>query len=229
MEDTKKRANISFLSANWQIFRLQLPAIMSCLGIRIVDFVNVIYSTRLGDPTKVIALAMANIMTDSIQFVWMTGMNCALETLVSQAHGAGKLGLCGAIYKRAWAINSAIAAPLIIILLYSEQILKAFGQSDDVSKQAQVYVLLSIPQAYMLGMYDLTKLYLGCFESTMPAMLLQSIVSVLHLAWLQYLVFDREFGLNGIAMASSITASTMFLLTLAYARFIHPETRESFI
>ena len=43
-----------------------MPAIVSCLGIRVVDFVNVIYSTRLGDPEKVIALAMGDIMTDLI-------------------------------------------------------------------------------------------------------------------------------------------------------------------
>ena len=35
-------------------------------------------------------------------------------------------------------------------------------------------------------------------------------------------------GLNGIVIASTITGATMLLLTLAYARYCHNETRDSF-
>ena len=175
-----------------------------------------------------VALAMGDIMTDSFSLVWILGMNCALETLVSQAHGAGQLGLSGAVYFRGWAVNTATALPAVFILPFSNPILQFLGQDPSVAEQAQIYALLTIPKAYLMGMYDLTKLYLGCFESTVPSMVIQIIACLMHIFWLQFLVIECEWGLSGIAIASSITALTMFLMTLAYARFIHAETRESF-
>ena len=67
------------------------------------------YSTKLeGDPSKVIVLTLANLLTDSFSLSMMMGLNWALQTLVSQAHGANEIGLCGAVYKRAWAINTVL-------------------------------------------------------------------------------------------------------------------------
>ena len=46
------------------------------------------YATLLGDPQKVIGITTANLMLDVLFFSLLIGMNGALETLVSQAHGA---------------------------------------------------------------------------------------------------------------------------------------------
>ena len=92
-----------------------------------IDLLNVHYSTLLQDPSKVIGILMANVLTDILLLGLLLGMNGALETLVSQAHGARSLGLCGAVYKRACAINTALSIPLVCCLFFSRERLRLFG------------------------------------------------------------------------------------------------------
>ena len=93
---------------------------------------------------------------------------------------------------------------------------------------AQAFVLMSIPKAYFLGMFDLTKLYLGCFESTVPAMVSQLVASLLHAAWLHLLVIHYELGISGIALASLISTLTMFGSVLAYMRYLNADTCKAY-
>ena len=46
----KEEKEPSFLSANWMIFKIQVPAIAQCVGIRVIDLLNVQYATLLQDP-----------------------------------------------------------------------------------------------------------------------------------------------------------------------------------
>ena len=66
----------------------------------------------------------------------MTGVNCAQETLVSQAYGAGDLRLCGVYLNRGRAIDTAIFIPLLVVGLYSNHLLAALGQDATVIKYA---------------------------------------------------------------------------------------------
>ena len=67
------------MAANWEIFRISLPAIASSLGVKVIEFLNVMYSTKLeGDPSKVIVLTLANLLTDSFSLSMMMGLNWAL-------------------------------------------------------------------------------------------------------------------------------------------------------
>ena len=128
-----------------------------------IDLLNINYSTQLGDPSKAIAVMTVNVLTDILILTPLMGMNGALETFVSQAHGAKEIGLCGAVYKRACVVNTAIAIPAITCLLFTHDILLWFGYEAVVCLYAQKFFYLSIPKAYMLSLFDLIRLYLGCF------------------------------------------------------------------
>ena len=140
-----------------------MPAIAQCLGIRVIDLVNINYATMLGNPSKAIAVMTVNFFTDIVILSMTMGMNGALETLVSQAHGAKEIGICGAVYKRAFAINTVIAIPSFICFFFTQEILEWFGYDPEVCQYAQKFVFLSMPKAYLIGLFDLTRLYLGCF------------------------------------------------------------------
>ena len=66
-----------------------------------------------------LGVTMGYIFTALFQYTVIVGMNGALETLVSQAHGAGELGLCGAIYKRGWLIGTFLHIPIVLILCFT--------------------------------------------------------------------------------------------------------------
>ena len=68
----------SFWEANWEIFRISIPAIASCIGMKVMEFLNVMYSTKLGDQNNVIIIGLANLLTDSFTLSVMMGLNWAL-------------------------------------------------------------------------------------------------------------------------------------------------------
>ena len=75
----KRLKEPTLLAANWEIFRISMPAIASCLGVKVIEFFNVIYAARMGgDPSKVIVLTLANLLTDSFSLSTMMGLNWAL-------------------------------------------------------------------------------------------------------------------------------------------------------
>ena len=204
-----------------------IPAIIQCSGIKTIDILNLYFATKLGDPEIMIGITMQTVLADILITFTLVGMNGALETLVSQAHGADNLGLCGVVYYRGWMINTVITVPLIIILLFSRSILEAFGYSPEVSKYAMTFFVFSLPKTYFVGMWDHTKLYLGCFKNTVPGVFIQATTVLLHFAFLHLLVTNLELGLPGIGIASSISLSTIFLSIFGYVRYIDPRTAES--
>ena len=121
-----------------------------------------------------------------------------------------------------------ISLPIFLAFCFTRQILQAIGQEPDVSEYAHGFVLLSMPKAYLLAMIDLTRLYLGCFKSTIPAMLVQAVATIGHIGWLHFFVVEQGLDLDGIAYASNITTATILIFDLIYARFYHPTTRESY-
>ena len=52
---------------------------------------------RLGDPVKMAAVGMGNVIINMTGFAVYFGMNCGLETLVSQSYGAKNFRQCGVI------------------------------------------------------------------------------------------------------------------------------------
>ena len=79
---------------------------------------------------------MGYITVEMVTLYMIMGMNGAMETLVAQAYGAGQLKLCGIYLNRAFVINTVIQVPLMVLALFSKQILLAIGQSEAVADYA---------------------------------------------------------------------------------------------
>ena len=102
----------------------------------------------LDDPAKLAGVGLAITLLNSV-FIWpMTGMNCAVETLVSQAYGAGDLRLCGVLLNRGRVINTAILVPLLVGGLFADSLLAALGQDATVIVYAFEYILANLPGIY---------------------------------------------------------------------------------
>ena len=57
-----------------------------------------------------------------------TGLNGAIATLVSQAHGSNNHYLCGVYLNRGRLVAVLIFIPMAVLLLYSEELLLSIGQ-----------------------------------------------------------------------------------------------------
>jgi len=77
--------------------------------------------------------ACMNLMGMSI----ILGLNSALDTLVSQAAGAGKIELCGVYLNQARLIMTVMFIPILILVMHIEQFLLYVGQNHQVAFYAK--------------------------------------------------------------------------------------------
>ena len=68
--------------------KIAVPTMISCFFLQLVMMINVIFAGRLNDPTKLAGVGLGNSLLTVLCFFPLQGMNCAIETLVSQAYGA---------------------------------------------------------------------------------------------------------------------------------------------
>lgn len=94
--------------------------------------VNLIFVGRLNNPAMLAGVGMGNITQNFFALTIAYGLNGTLESLISQAYGAGNLDLCGVYLNRSRVVLLAFMAPMLLILLNTESLLTLIGQ-DKVS------------------------------------------------------------------------------------------------
>ena len=107
-------------------YKMGFPIIISRITI-FVQFFNVLFSATLKDKTKIAAIGLANSILCIFGQYFMLGFLVPLETLTSQAYGAGNMRLCGVYLNRALVLLHVVMVPIFIILWNSEAILLSLG------------------------------------------------------------------------------------------------------
>jgi Na+-driven multidrug efflux pump len=116
-----------------------------CMFDDLIPMVNFLYAGQLGDAYMLAGLGVGTSILECFTVYILMGMNEVQETLVSQAFGAGQLKLCGTYLNRGLLINTVIFIPLVVMLLFSRQILEAIGQDSEVSRYAATYIIVNLP------------------------------------------------------------------------------------
>ena len=76
------------MECQWQIIRIGLPTVVTCLISEMPNLINYIYAARMDNEAKLAGLGLGVSLVESITFSIYLGMNGALETLTAQAFGA---------------------------------------------------------------------------------------------------------------------------------------------
>ncbi len=130
----------------YEVLRLSLPAIISLFFQFFVQLINTYYVGRhLQDTTILAGVGMGNMLINVCCFAFSNGLNSALETLVSQAYGAGRYAQCGAYLNRGRVIVSFFLIPIALILSFSDKILKGLGQDEFISEISREYIVKLLP------------------------------------------------------------------------------------
>jgi Na+-driven multidrug efflux pump len=86
-----------------------------------------IFIGQMNDVTALAGYGLANVVLNVGCLFPAYGINYALETLVSQAHGAHNMQLCGTYLKRAQCFQLTALLPFILVLFLSKPMLLAIG------------------------------------------------------------------------------------------------------
>jgi multidrug resistance protein, MATE family len=79
--------------------------------------VNLIFLGHLNKAELLAGVGVGNMFQNFCGLSIIIGLNGALETLVSQAYGAGNLGLCGIYLNRGRFVLICTFVPVFLILL----------------------------------------------------------------------------------------------------------------
>ena len=93
------------------------PAVLNNLARMLTESLNLIFIGKVKVQAEIIAaVGVGNMTQNLIGLSVILGLNSALDTLVSQAAGAGNIQLCGIYRNRAVFIMSVVFIPIMVIL-----------------------------------------------------------------------------------------------------------------
>nr|KAJ3422466.1 hypothetical protein HK105_007893 [Polyrhizophydium stewartii] len=150
------------------------------------------------------------------------GMNCAMDTLCSQAYTASrdKYAL-GKHLQRSIVVMVVMSIPISIIWLFTKEILLAFGQDPEISELSGVFARWMLPGLvpYLVG--DSIKRYLQTQGIVKASMWVIAIVAPVNIFLQWFLVWSPyAIGIVGAPIATSISNTLICLMTMAYTAWI---------
>jgi MATE family multidrug resistance protein len=169
-----------------------------------------------------LAAVSLSTMTFNITNAVFNGMSTCLDTLCSQAYGAGKKELVGLHFQRCSAMIFVTAIPLFGIWWFSSPILHMFVPSRELTDLAQLYLrIISFgTPGYIL--FETGKRFLqaqGIFHAAQYVLFICTPINII----LNYLlVWDPTIGIGfaGAPLATAINFTLMALLLFGYVLFI---------
>ncbi|RQM24465.1 hypothetical protein B5M09_011122 [Aphanomyces astaci] len=150
------------------------------------------------------------------------GLGSALDTLATQAHGAGNYKKMG-VYLECAILGTALAyIPSAIANWYSKEVLVALGIQPivaDLASQFVRYTTLSMPFYFM---YDLVRKMLQAHDIVAPMVPMTILSNVMHVGLGLYLTQVRKMGFDGVVLAGCLSETIYPLMQFVYLVCINP-------
>ncbi|MFQ6634267.1 hypothetical protein Gotur_011338 [Gossypium turneri] len=162
-----------------------------------------------------LSIGIANITGYSV----ISGLAMGMEAISSQACGAKQWPLMGQTLQRTIAILTIACLPISVLWLNIESILLFCGQDPVISSVASTYLAFSLPDLLFQSLINPLRIYLRTQNITLPLMLTAAFSLALHAPINYILVHHLRLGIQGIAVAVTITDLNLLVTLLLYLCF----------
>lgn len=154
------------------------------------------------------------------------GLLSAMDTLCSQAFGAGNMMRVGVVTQRSAAIMIAICLPIFFLWMFAEQILLLLRQDAEIAPLGGVYARWLFPGLPPVLIFETAKRYLQTQGITTPIMIVSAIGAILTfpVGWL--FIFGLDLGYIGAPITTALLWTTMAVALVVYIwwKKLHVET-----
>ena len=204
------------------MLRLALPVIFAELGWMGMGVADTLMVGRLG-PEAIGAVGIGSSLLTGV-VVFAMGLMLGLDTLVSQAYGAGRLEECHRWLLHGIVISLIVSVPTTLVLFGLSRMLAGWGMDPRVLVLTQPYLDIVTWSALPLLLYAAFRRYLqgmGVVRPVMIALLSANAINVLF-NWI--LIFGKfgapAMGVRGSAWATVIARVVMagYLLVVIVVR-----------
>ncbi|TMW57781.1 hypothetical protein Poli38472_014384 [Pythium oligandrum] len=149
--------------------------------------------------------------TLSSMFIYLSGeapgfgLATALDTLCSQAYGAGKPQRIGISFQTGVIVLSVVFIPIFFLNWYSEQFMIWMHQPEEVTELAGIFSRWLLPGLPFLFLYELLKKVMQAQNVVAPMVWIAILSNVVNLALGIWLTWYTSLGYEGAAIARTIS------------------------
>jgi len=196
---------------------LALPVVLAELGWQAMGLVDTMMVGRVSaESIGAVGIGRALFFTVSI---FGMGLLLGLDTLVSKAHGAGRLQDCHRYLLHGTYLALILAVPLTILLLSSGPLLERWGFDPGVLNLALPYVRAISWSVAPLLVYTAFRRYLQGVGRVHPVMIALISANLINVAGNWILIFGKlgapALGAEGAGWATCISSTYLVLFLLA--------------
>ncbi len=205
---------------------LAIPVVLTQLGHIAMGIVDTIMVGRLGaEPLS--AVALGNALSFTILIVCI-GTLTALDPLVAQSHGAGRLTDCGRAMHHAAFLALVLAVPTTAILAAAGPILRLLGQTPSLVAATTDFVHAIAFGVVPLLLFTVLRQFMQGISRARPALVVMIAANLLNVFGNWVLVYGNlgapAMGATGSAWSTTICRIAMFLMLAGYV-FSRPHLR----
>ena len=161
-----------------------------------------------------LASTVNNVLGTSVNI----GLSLAVQTLASQAAGAGDDDALRKALQRSFPVNLLFSLPVMALLLLLEPLLIALGRPRAFASAAAAYGACILPVAPLVGAQRAMTSWLAALKITRPPLLINLALVPLH-ALLTYVLVERTpLGYLGAGVAQSAVSLARAAATYCYIR-----------
>lgn len=203
------------------MFRLAIPVVLAEMGWMTMGMVDALMVGSLG-PEAIGAVGVGTSLFMGV-CIFAMGLMLGLDTLVSHAYGAGRIGECHRWLFHGVVLALILSAPIIGAMLWISSALDAWGLTPPVLVLTRPYFNTLMWSVVPLLLYSAFRRYLqgmGVVRPVMVALILANVVNVIA-NWL--LIFGHggfpQLGVTGAAWAtvfSRIVMAGVLIVTIVY-------------
>ena len=193
------------------MFHLAVPVVLAELGWMTMGMVDTLMVGRIS-PEAIGAVGLGTSLFMGI-CIFAFGLLLGLDTLVSQAFGAGRIEECHRWLVHGIVLGAVLSVPVILVIMWMAASLGSLGLTPAVADLARPYLRILSWSAIPLLIYNACRRYLqgmGVVRPVMIALFSANIVNVI-VNWL--LVYGKlgfpELGVSGSAWATLLARVTM--------------------
>ena len=206
-----------------KLLSLSAALVVSSLASFLVPVMTLAFVGRNTSKQDLSTVALASSFFNVTGYAAIVGSLGALETLISNAHGANAHALKGVILQRAILVTTSMCAVVILMWTKMETIMVFCGQEPALAASAAEYLLWISPSLVFLAASDAMKKFFTCQSLVVAPTVAAVVGTVVTLLYNFMLIVEWGLGLRGAALA--VNAAQLTPCCILYSWYAVRELR----
>lgn len=198
-----------------KLFELSSALVVSSLASFLVPMMTLSFVGHMGKYELSVVVLAASFFNVT-GYASVVGSLGALETLISNAHGARAHAEKGVILQRSLLLTMVMCCVVVMVWTRMETIMLLAGQDVLLASKASWYLMMTAPSLFFLAGAEALKKYFTCQSLVIPPTIAAIATAVCTLGYNYVLIKVLDMGLTGAALAANLAQLTPLIILIIW-------------